>query len=403
MSTSDQGPAPGAAAMVSPAETGQPEVSIVMPCLNEAETVERCIHKAQAALAQLGVPGEIVIADNGSTDDSVAIAARAGARVVSASVRGYGAALRAGIAAARGTYVIMGDADDSYDFLTIAPFVEKLRAGYQLVMGTRIRGQIQPGAMPPLHRWLGVPVLTALGNLFFGTRISDYHCGLRGFDRAAVAALDLRSTGMEFATEMVAKAALNKLSMVEIPIVYYPDGRSRAPHLRTWQDGWRHLELLLLLSPNWIFLYPGLALVIAGLVSMAWLLPGPRTVGGVGFDVHTLLVSGVAIIVGVQVLTFWIYAHLFAASAGYLPASRFARRVLERFSLRAGLLAGGLLGLLGLIAAALSFELWAQVEFGALDYQIALRRLIPGVVLVALGMHVFFASFVISLLSIRTR
>lgn len=393
--------ASGAAAALPPLDA--PEVSIVMPCLNEAETVEQCIRKAQDALAQGGLAGEIIIADNGSTDGSPAIAERAGARVVHTSVRGYGAALRAGIAAARGTYVIMGDADDSYDFRAIAPFVDELRAGHQLVTGTRIRGEIRPGAMPRLHRRLGVPVLTALGNLFFGTRLSDYHCGLRGFDRAAIAALDLRATGMEFATEMIAKAALNNLSLVEIPIVYYRDGRSRASHLRTWQDGWRHLELLLLLSPNWIFLYPGLAMVIAGLLGMAWLLPGPRTVGTIGFDVHTLLVSGVAIIVGVQVLTFWLYAHLFASSAGFLPLSRFARLVFRRFSLRAGLLAGGLFGILGLIAVGASFELWAEAAFGELDYQIALRRLIPGVVLVALGMHIFFASFVISLLSIRTR
>ena len=374
-----------------------------MPCLNEAETVERCIRKAQAALARHALSGEIIVVDNGSTDGSAAIAERAGARVIPATTRGYGAALRAGIAAAQGVYVIMGDADDSYDFGAIDSFVEKLRAGYQLVMGTRMRGEIRPGAMPRLHRRLGVPLLTALGNLFFGTRLSDYHCGLRGFDRAAIAALDLRATGMEFATELIAKAALNNLPIVEIPITYYPDGRSRAPHLRTWHDGWRHLELLLLLSPNWVFLYPGLTTVILGLLGMAWLLPGPRTVGSVGFDVHTLLVSGVAIIVGVQILTFWLYAHLFASSVGFVPAGRFARLVFQRFSLRAGLLVGGTFFILGMAAAALSFELWAKMEFGALDYQVALRRLIPGVVLVALGMHIFFASFVISLLSLRTK
>ncbi len=382
----------------------EPQVSVIIPCLDEAATIACCVQKARSALAQEGIAGEVIVVDNGSTDDSASIAERAGARVVVMSAcRGYGCAVRAGIFASRGRYVIMGDGDGSYDFCEMPAFLERLRAGCHLVMGTRLRGTILAGAMPRLHRWLGVPLLTALGNCFFGTRLSDYHCGLRGFERQAIERLGLRTMGMEFATEMIAKAALHGLVIGEVPITYYPDGRSRPSHLRTWRDGWRHLVLLLLLSPRWVFLYPGFALLLLGLLGSIWLLPGPRMIGSVGFDVHTLLVSGVAVILGAQVLTLWLCAQLFAGISGLLPISRLSRFLMERFSLGAGLALGAALAAIGLALLGWSLGMWANVDFGALDYQVALRRLIPGLVLLALGIHGFFASFIISLLAFKTR
>jgi len=377
------------------------ELSIVMPCLNEAATIETCIDKAQAALASEGIVGEIIVADNGSTDGSRDIARQAGARVVEVEHRGYGSALRAGIAASHGTYVIMGDSDDSYDFGEIGRFVEKLRAGHQLVMGTRLKGNILPGAMPWLHRWVGNPVLTWLANLFFGTRLSDYHCGLRGFDRQAINSLGLNTSGMEFASEMVAKAALNQLSMAEVPITYHPDGRARPPHLRTWHDGWRHLQFLLLLSPNWVFLYPALLFIGLGILGMAVLLPGPQTIGPVGLDVHTLLAAGIAIIIGSQILTLWLTAHLFARNIKLLPESQFFENVSNRFTLGNGILVGTIFALIGLALILWALEMWANVQFDALDYQQALRRLIPGLVMLAVGVQVFFASFIVSLLNFK--
>ncbi len=375
------------------------ELSIVMPCLNEAETLEQCIHKARRSLQEGQIVGEIIVADNGSTDGSQAITERNGVRLVSVARKGYGAALQAGIAASHGKYVIMADSDNSYDLAHIQPFIEKLRAGYQFVSGTRINGQIMPGAMPWLHRWVGNPALTGLGNLLFGTRLSDYHCGMRGFDRAAVESLNLCTPGMEFATEMIAKAALHKMSIVEVPITYHPDGRSRLPHLRTWQDGWRHLRFMLLLSPAWVFLYPGLALVILGTLGTILLLPGTLFIGQIGLDVHTLLVSGIALIIGVQILTFWLCARLFASTIGLLPLPRALFPIVKGAPLGTGLVLGGLLFILGLLPTIQSVVLWTQVQFGALDYRAALRLLIPGLVLIALGIHVFFASFIISLLN----
>lgn len=384
--------------------SGELEVSVIIPCLNEAATIACCVHKARSVLAQEGIAGEVIVIDNGSTDDSASIAERAGARVVVMSAcRGYGCAVRAGIFAARGRYVVMGDGDGSYDFREMPAFLERLRAGCHLVMGTRLRGTILAGAMPPLHRWLGVPLLTALGNCFFGTRLSDYHCGLRAFERRAIERLGLRTMGMEFATEMIAKAALHGLVIDEVPITYSPDGRSRPPHLRTWHDGWRHLVLLLLLSPRWVFLYPSLALLLLGSLGCLWLLPGPQMVGPVGFDVHTLLVSGVAVILGAQVLTLWLCAQLFAGISGLLPIGRLSRFLMERFSLGAGLVLGATLAAIGLALLGWSLGMWAGVDFGALDYQVALRRLIPGLVLLALGIHGFFASFIISLLTFKAR
>src|SRR5271165_1983666 len=264
------------------------EFTILMPCLNEAETLANCISKARAFIARSGCTGEVVIADNGSTDGSEAIAEANGARVVHVVERGYGSALLGGIRAARGRYVIMGDSDDSYDFSDLDAFVDKLRDGHALVMGNRFKGGIKPGAMPPLHRYLGNPVLTTVGRIFFRSPCGDFHCGLRGFDRAAILGLDLQAPGMEFASEMVVKATIHNLNIAEVPTTLWPDGRTRPPHLRSWRDGWRHLRFLLLFSPRWLFLYPGIGLMVAGAIMMAWLLPAPRTIGGVTFGIHTL-------------------------------------------------------------------------------------------------------------------
>ncbi len=375
------------------------ELSIVMPCLNEAETLGLCIEKAQAGLRAAGVEGEVIVADNGSADGSQDIAHQYGARVIHVTRLGYGAALRAGIAAAHGRYVIMADSDASYDLSALSPFVDKLREGNVFVCGTRIKGTIMPGAMPWLHRWVGNPALTGLGNFLFHTHLSDYHCGMRGFDRQTILNLGLCTPGMEFATEMIAKAALHKLPIAEVPIVYCPDGRSRAPHLRTWHDGWRHLRFMLLLSPAWVFLYPGLALLVIGLSGMLALLPGPITIGTVGFDVHTLLTCGVGAIIGVQVLTFWLSARLFAYNIGLLPLPRALFRFVRGAPLGTGLAVGGVLFVLGLIPTIQAFHLWTEAQFHDLDYRIALRWLIPGLVLLAIGIHVFFASFIVSLLN----
>src|SRR5947209_5960631 len=303
-----------------------PEVSIVMPCLNEARTVGTCVAKAVAALERLGVRGEVIVADNGSTDGSQQIAAAKGARVVSVSRRGYGSALQAGIAAAHGTYIIMGDADDSYDFTNIEPFLTRLRAGDELVMGNRFKGGIRPGAMPWLHRYVGNPVLTGILNLFFRTPIGDAHCGLRAFRKDAYERLSLTTTGMEFASEMVVKASLNHQKISEVPIVLYPDGRDRAPHLRSFRDGWRHLRFLLLLCPLWLDLIPAALLLGGGLALMAWLTPGPRTVGGVVFDVHTMLLGALGVLLGYQTLWLWAYAKIHGWTSKLLPPDTFSLR-----------------------------------------------------------------------------
>lgn len=382
-----------------PSVASRPEVSVVMPCLNEAETVGQCIEKARLGLRAAGVEGEIIIADNGSTDGSQDLAHQHGARVIHVTRLGYGAALRAGIAAAHGRFVIMADSDDSYDLKSLQPFIDQLRADNQLVCGTRIKGTIMPGAMPWLHRRIGNPVLTGLGNFLFHTRLSDYHCGMRGFDRKAILELGLCTPGMEFATEMIAKAALHRLNITEVPIVYCEDGRSRAPHLRTWHDGWRHLRFMLLLSPAWVFLYPGLALLIVSLIGMLVLLPGPLMIGTIGLDVHTLLVCGVGAIISVQVLIFWLSAQLFAANIGLLRLPRPLFRILRGAPLGTGLALGGLLIVLGLLPTIQAFRLWTEVQFHNLDYRAALRWLIPGLVLLAIGINVFFASFIVSLLN----
>ncbi len=383
-----------------PKESG-PELSIVMPCLDEAETLEVCIRKAQGCLDAHGIAGEVVIADNGSSDGSQEIARRAGARVVDVDARGYGAALSGGIAAARGRFVIMGDADDSYDFSDLMPFVEKLREGYQLVMGNRFRGGIAPGAMPALHRYLGNPVLTGIGRLFFGSPSRDFHCGLRGFSKEAILALDLRTTGMEFASEMVVKANLHGLRIFEVPTTLSPDGRTRAPHLRSWRDGWRHLRFLLLYSPRWLFLLPGLVLMVVGLGVGVWILPAPRVVGNIGFDVHTLLYGAGAVAVGFQSVIFAVFTKVYATQTGLLPEDSRLNRWMRVVTLEVGLAVGLALLAAGLAGTTLAVARWGQRSFGSLDATQTLRLVIPSVLALIIGFQTVLSSFFLSILGLR--
>jgi glycosyltransferase involved in cell wall biosynthesis len=384
-------------------ETGEPEVSIVMPCLNEAETLAVCITKARSFLDRHGVRGEVVIADNGSTDGSQEIAIRHGARVVDVPEKGYGSALQGGIASARGRFIIMGDADDSYDFSTLMPFVEKLREGCEVVMGNRFLGGIRPGAMPPLHRYLGNPVLSGIGRLFFRSPVGDFHCGLRAFSKAAFERLEVRTTGMEFASEMIVKATLLKMRIAEVPVTLSPDGRSRPPHLRSWRDGWRHLRFLLLYSPRWLFLYPGLALMVVGFAAGVWLLPGTRVVGGMAFDAQTLLYAGIAILIGFQAFIFAIFTKVFAIHAGLLPSDSRIERVTRSVSLELGLVVGAALVIFGLAVSVFAVRLWGLTSFGALNPSETLRVIVPGVVALTLGCQTILSSFFLSVLLLRRR
>lgn len=379
------------------------ELSVVMPCLNEAETLELCIAKALRALDDLNISGEVIVADNGSTDGSQAIGARTGARVVSVEAKGYGNALMGGINTARGEFIIMGDADDSYDFSNLSPFIENLRAGCDLVMGNRFKGGIAPGAMPRLHRYLGNPVLSAIGRLFFHSPAGDFHCGLRGFRKAAVMEMDLRTTGMEFASEMVVKATLKKMRIAEVPTALRPDGRSRRPHLRSWRDGWRHLRFLLLFSPRWLFLYPGLGLMLAGVIAGAWLLRGPLFIGSVGFDVQTLLYAAVAIVIGFQAIVFAVFTKVFAVSEGLLPEDARLNRLFRIVTLERGLVAGGLLLLAGVIGSIYAVSFWDARSFGPLDPSKTLRVIIPSITALILGCQIILSSFFLSVLGLRRR
>jgi glycosyltransferase involved in cell wall biosynthesis len=382
---------------------GDVEFSIVMPCLNEAETLAVCIQKAQQSLDEHKVVGEIIIADNGSSDGSQEIATRLGARVVNVEARGYGSALMAGIAAARGEFVIMGDADDSYDFGSLGPFISQLRAGYDLVMGNRFLGGIRPGAMPALHRYLGNPVLTTLGRLFFRSPVGDFHCGLRGFSKAAVTKLNLQTTGMEFASEMVVKATLHSMRVTEVPTILSPDGRTRAPHLRSWRDGWRHLRFLLLYSPRWLFLYPGALLMLAGLVVMLWLVPGPRVIAGVRFDVHTLLYGAAAIIIGFQSILFAVFTKVFAISEGLLPEDPRLNRTFQYVTLEVGLIVALVLISAGLGGSVYAYWYWDRLSFGNLDPAQTMRVVIPAVTCLTVGCQTLFSSFFLSILGLKRR
>ncbi len=377
------------------------ELTILLPCLDESETIAACVAEARAYLERSGVKGEVLVADNGSSDGSAAMAERAGARVVHEKRRGYGSALRAGIAAARGRYVIMGDADRSYDFSALDPFVAALRDGADLVMGNRFRGGIAPQAMPPLHRYLGNPVLSGIGRLFFRSPIGDFHCGLRGFRAEAIRGLGLATEGMEFASEMVVRATVDGLRIVEVPATLAPDGRSRPPHLRSFRDGWRHLRFLLLLSPRWLFLYPGAALMFAGLASMLWLLPGPRVVAGLGLGVNTLVYSSAAIVCGFQAVTFSIFAKVFAINARLLPADTRIHRFTSLVNVEVGMAAGLALLLAGLGGGAYSLGLWELASFGALNPEVTLRVVAPSATALIVGLQLIFSSFFLGVLGLR--
>jgi hypothetical protein len=382
-------------------ESRDVELTILMPCLNEAETIATCIDKAQGFLARSGVAGEILIADNGSSDGSVEYALARGARVIAVTERGYGAALRAGIAAARGRFVIMGDADDSYDFSRLELFLARLRDGSDLVIGNRFAGGIAPGAMPFLHRYLGNPVLSLIGRMLFRSGIRDFHCGLRGLRRDAVLALDLRTSGMEFASEMVVRAALNGLAIAEVPTTLAVDGRSRPPHLRTWSDGWRHLRFLLMFSPRWLFLYPGAVLLALGVLATLLLLPGrlmltPRF----GLDEHTFLVATIAILVGVQVVGFGVIARHFAAANGLLPRSKSLDGLMSCVSMERGLLIALALMCAGIGGVTWSLWQWAALDFGPLTAPAVTRVLTLSLVLIATAVQLAFTVFLLGIIDL---
>jgi glycosyltransferase involved in cell wall biosynthesis len=374
------------------------ELTILMPCLNEAATVATCVKKARGFLDRTGIAGEVLVADNGSTDGSVELATQAGARVIAVEQRGYGAALRAGIDAARGRYIIMGDADDSYDFARLDAFVEALRAGHPLVMGNRFRGGIRPGAMPPLHRYLGNPVLSFVGRLFFRTRVGDFHCGLRGFDRDAARSLDLRTRGMEFASELVVKAALAGWRIAEVPTTLHPDGRGRPPHLRSWRDGWRHLRFLLIFSPRWLFLYPGTLLFALGVLLTTLIYFAPVRLLGAGLDIHSMLYASAAALLGLQLCLFSLFARVSAQSSGLLPRRPALDRLLRVLTLERGLLFGLVLAFIGFVWSAAAFWQWREAGFGALDPRIVMRDTIPAATLMVGGTELMLASFLLSVL-----
>jgi hypothetical protein len=372
------------------------ELTLLMPCLNERETVADCVRAARRFLASRGIVGEVVVADNGSTDDSRQLAHGAGARVVDVPSRGYGAALLGGMAAARGRYIIMGDADCSYDFSRLEGFVERLRAGDQLVMGNRFKGGVAKGAMPPLHRYLGNPTLSFVGRLLFRSRIGDFHCGLRGFERSAIRQLGLVSPGMEFASEMVVKATLAGLRISEVPTTLSPDGRSRPPHLRSWRDGWRHLRFLLMMSPRWLLLYPGLCMLLVGLCAQVAILRGPIMLQGVGFDIHTMLYAAGASVLGLQLVVFALLARAIGCVKGVLPLTGTFQQVFAHFTLERGIVAGLVVGLAGLALAVYSIRVWFNTHLAALDPTEMMRFAIPSVTLMIAGAEILFASFVLS-------
>lgn len=377
------------------------ELSILMPCLNEAETLATCVRKAQGFLRDGGVRGEVLVADNGSTDGSRQIANALGARLVAVEERGYGAALIGGIAAARGRFVVMGDADDSYDFSALLPFLSALRDGGQLVMGNRFRGGISPGAMPVLHRYLGNPVLSFLGRRFFRSAIGDFHCGLRGFDRDAIRSLGLRSTGMEFASEMVVKAVMHRLDVREVPTTLSPDGRSRPPHLRTWRDGWRHLRFLLTYAPRVLFLYPGLAAAGLGVVGVGVLATGSVEVAGVELSATTMLFAAMSVLLGGQLLGFGVLARLYGVASGLWPTSASVERFRARFTVERGCAAGAALFAAGCMGALWAVTQWGRAEFGAMEPVRLMRVAIPAMLASVLGLQLVFASFLVGLVDER--
>ena len=372
-----------------------------MPCLNEAETLAICIKKAQTFFKANDVIGEVVIADNGSTDGSIAIAKSHNAVVVNAEQKGYGSALKSGIEGASGTYVIMGDADDSYDFSNLMSYLNKLREGFDLVMGNRFKGGIEKDAMPFLHKYLGNPVLSFIGRLFFKIKIGDFHCGLRGFSKSAYKKMDLKTSGMEFASEMVVKSKLNKLSITEVPTTLKKDGRTRAPHLKTWSDGWRHLRFLMLYAPNWLFLYPGIILAVIGFILSSILITKPLHFEGFSLDVHTLLYSSGFILVGFQFIIFYGLTKIFAVENELLPKSNRYNKLFKVINLERGLILGSLLLIVGLFLSFKGLNLWSNTNFGNLDTSATLRVIIPALTTLQLGIQTILFSFFFSVLGLK--
>jgi glycosyltransferase involved in cell wall biosynthesis len=379
------------------------ELSIIMPCLNEAETLEKCIRKAQDYLARSGIAGEVVIGDNGSTDGSQDIALRCGARIVNVSLRGYGAALYGASLAANGRFIIMGDSDDSYDFSRLDPFVFRLREGYDLVMGNRFLGGIAPGAMPWKNRFIGNPVLSSIGKLFFNCPASDFHCGIRGYSKDAFLRMDLRTTGMEFASEMVIKATMMRMRIAEVPTTLSPDGRSRRPHLRPWRDGWRHFRFMLLFSPNWLFLYPGFALMLLGSVASFTLMLTQIHVRHVRFSIDTLIYCAFMIIIGYQSTLFAVLSRVYAVRENLYPAGRAYRRVFRHINLERGLVAGSLLLIAGIAAGIEAVRQWRIAGFGPMNAEHIARIVIPSGLAITLGVETVLFSLFFSTLGLNTR
>jgi glycosyltransferase involved in cell wall biosynthesis len=378
------------------------ELSIIIPCLNEAESLPHCLSKSFSFLARNQIIGEVIIVDNGSSDGSASIALDYKATVVTEPEKGYGNALMAGINKSRGKYIIMGDADDSYDFSAIMPFLDLLRNGYDLVIGNRFKGGIQKGAMPFLHRYLGNPLLSFAGRLFFRIRIGDFHCGLRGFSRACYDRLELRTGGMEFASEMIVKAALLKLKITETPVILYPDKRSQSSHLRTWKDGWRHLRFLLLYSPGWLFLVPGIVLMTLGIIGFLLLVTGPISIGDKKLDIHTLMYTSGFILLGFQFISFYIFSKLYAATHGLIPyQQKFINRFSRFFKLEKGIVLGLLLFVAGVYLSIKSVLYWKHAGFGNLDPVKVLRWVIPSVTLLVLGVQLIISCFYLSILAIK--
>lgn len=381
------------------------DLTIVMPCLNEAETLASCIEKARRGLTKAGVAGEILIADNGSTDGSVAIVEKLGARIVHVAEKGYGSALRGGIEAAHGKWILMGDADDSYDFSDIEGFIGKLREGFDLVMGCRLPsggGAIRPGAMPWKNRWIGNPILSFIGKTFYHTPVHDFHCGMRAFTREAYNRMDLKTTGMEFASEMVMKSTLKSIRVTETPITLHPDGRSRPPHLKPWRDGWRHLRFMLIYSPKWLFLVPGLVLSTTGFAVAALLYLLPLRLGGVVFDAGTLVMACMLIIVGIQLVAFAFFTKIFAVAEGLLPENPKFSRLFRVFTLEKGVATGALLFLAGIAMLARAVWIWKLADYGTIPYPENLRRLISSATLIVIGIQIISSSFFMSVLGLKT-
>lgn len=386
-----------------PAQESEVEFTLLMPCLNEAETIAVCVRKAIYALSRLGVHGEVLVVDNGSSDGSQELATRNGARVVEVYQKGYGSALIGGIKVAEGRYIIMGDADDSYDWSYIDSFVDNLRAGFDLVMGCRLPiggGKIEVGAMPWLHRWIGNPILSYLGRLFFRCPVTDFHCGMRGFSRAAIERLHLTSTGMEFASEMIVKAALSRLRIAEVPITLYQAGRTRAPHLRTFQDGWRHLRFMLIYSPKWLFLGPGFVLLGVGIIGFILLLPGPLIVNSVSFDINTLTICSLFCLLGIQIVIFGLFARIFASRERLLPEDPLLSQIYNRVKLEHGLLVGTVAAVAGMALLIMAVVHWAKHSFGPLPVSVEPRLVISSLTLLSIGVQVIFSSFFLSMLGL---